>query len=157
MRLEDGLGDLDAEHVVLARLEAAEVLGEDRERPLDRRLDDDLVADGVALLRWCAHVVLLVRLLDGRLVGGQGSGPEPVEIGAQRAEAVGVDAVDAAGARGWSITSPASLSTLRCCETAGRLTGSSPASSPTARGRSARRSKIARRVGSPRAVHASSW
>src|SRR5918995_3773485 len=49
---------------------------------------------------------------------------------------------------GRSITSPASLSTLRCCETAGRLTGSSRASSPTAVGRSASRSKIARRVGS---------
>ena len=51
-----------------------------------------------------------------------------------------------------SITSPASFSTFRCWETAGRLTGSSAASSPTARGRSARRSKIARRVGSPSAV-----
>ena len=35
----------------------------------------------------------------------------------------------------------------------GRLTGSSRASSPTAYGRSARRSKIARLVGSPSAVH----
>src|SRR4051812_12585669 len=45
-RLEDGLGDVDAEHVVLARLERAEVIGKDGERALDRRLDDDLVADG---------------------------------------------------------------------------------------------------------------
>ena len=34
-------GDLDSEHVVLAWLEAAEILGEDRERLRDRRLDDD--------------------------------------------------------------------------------------------------------------------
>jgi hypothetical protein len=44
--LEDGLGDVDSEHVVLARLERAEIVREDRERALDRRLDDDLVADG---------------------------------------------------------------------------------------------------------------
>src|SRR3954468_8419241 len=53
-----------------------------------------------------------------------------------------------------SVTRPASLSTLRCWDTAGRLTGSSRASSPTARGRSARRSKISRRVGSPSAESA---
>jgi hypothetical protein len=29
---------------VLARLDAVHLLGEDRERPLDRRVDDDLVA-----------------------------------------------------------------------------------------------------------------
>src|SRR5918996_2087084 len=58
---------------------------------------------------------------------------------------------------GRSITSPASLSTLRCCDTAGRLTGSSRASSPTALGRSARRSKIARLVGSPSAVSPPAW
>src|SRR5436190_4039289 len=56
-----------------------------------------------------------------------------------------------------STTSPASFSTLRCCETAGRLTGMSRASSTTALGRSARRSKIARRVGSPSAVSPSIW
>src|SRR4051812_19180429 len=55
---------------------------------------------------------------------------------------------------GRSTTSPASLSTLRCCETAGRLTGSSRASSPTAVGDSARRSKIVRLVGS---ASAASW
>src|SRR5215212_11928772 len=44
-RLEDRLGDVDREHVVLARLEVAEAVGEDGERPLDRRLHDDLVAD----------------------------------------------------------------------------------------------------------------
>src|SRR5688572_15047747 len=58
---------------------------------------------------------------------------------------------------GRSITSPASFSTFRCCETAGRLTGSSRASSPTAHGRSARRSKIARLVGSPSAVSPFVW
>src|SRR5919198_853265 len=51
-----------------------------------------------------------------------------------------------------SRTRPTSLSTFRCCETAGRLTGSSPASSPTSRGPSESRSRIAWRVGSPRAV-----
>ena len=44
-RFEDRLGDLDAQHVVLGRLERAEPVGEDRERTLDRRFDDDLVAD----------------------------------------------------------------------------------------------------------------
>src|SRR5262245_49769240 len=52
------------------------------------------------------------------------------------------------------VTRPASLSTLRCCETAGRLTGTSSAISPTARGRAATRSKISRRVGSASAVNA---
>jgi hypothetical protein len=54
VRLEHGLGDVYAEHVVLARLEAAEAVGEDRERALDRRLDHDLVADGGCLC-WCGH------------------------------------------------------------------------------------------------------
>lgn len=58
---------------------------------------------------------------------------------------------------GWSTTSPASLSTLRCCDTAGRLTGRPLASSPTADGRSVRRSKSVRLVRSPRADHAASW
>src|ERR1700722_3614913 len=55
------------------------------------------------------------------------------------------------------MTSPASLSTLRCCETAGRLTGSPLARSPTADGRLVRRSKIVRLVRSPRADHPASW
>jgi hypothetical protein len=46
-QLEDRLGDIDAQHVVLGRLETAEALGEDRERALDRRVNDDLVADDV--------------------------------------------------------------------------------------------------------------
>ena len=53
---------------------------------------------------------------------------------------------------GVSRTSPASFSTRRCCDTAGRLTGSPRASSPTADGRAATRSKIARRVGSASAA-----
>jgi hypothetical protein len=44
--LEDGPGDVDREHVVLGRLEAAEAIGEDREGPLDRRFDDDRAPDG---------------------------------------------------------------------------------------------------------------
>src|SRR3989442_662224 len=51
-----------------------------------------------------------------------------------------------------TIRRPASLSTLRCWETAGRETGSASASSPTARGRRERRSKISRRVGSESAA-----
>src|ERR1700727_2682901 len=53
------------------------------------------------------------------------------------------------------MTSPAVLSTRRCCDTAGLLTGSSLANSTTARGRSTMSSKIALRVESPSAVHAS--
>src|SRR5258708_33409317 len=53
-QLEDRLGDIHAEHVVLGRLETAEALGEDRERPLDWRLHNDLVADGCRCGR-CGH------------------------------------------------------------------------------------------------------
>jgi hypothetical protein len=38
---EHGLGDRDGEQIVLGRLEAAKVLGENLERTLDWRLDDD--------------------------------------------------------------------------------------------------------------------
>ena len=55
---------------------------------------------------------------------------------------------------GVSLTNPASFSTRRCWETAGRLTGSRSASAPTEDGRSASRSKISRRVGSPKAAKA---
>ena len=40
-RLEYCFGDLDPEQVVLARLEAPEILGENAERALDWRVDDD--------------------------------------------------------------------------------------------------------------------
>src|SRR5262245_12573044 len=50
-----------------------------------------------------------------------------------------------------SVTSPALFRTFRCCDTAGRLIGSSSASSPTARGRSARHVTMASLVGSPSA------
>jgi len=40
--------------------------------------------------------VLLLRLFDGELVGRQGAIPELIEVGAQLAEAVAVDLVDAA-------------------------------------------------------------
>jgi hypothetical protein len=52
-RLEHGLGDLDPEQVVLTRLEAAEVLGEDPECSLDRCLDDDRRPHGSLFL--CGH------------------------------------------------------------------------------------------------------
>src|SRR5215469_4024669 len=54
----------------------------------------------------------------------------------------------------WSVTRPASLSTFRCWDTAGLVTGSSAASCPTAIGCRDRRSKIARLVGSPSALSA---
>jgi hypothetical protein len=41
VRLEHRLRDVHGEHVVLARLDLVEVLGEDREHSLERRLDDD--------------------------------------------------------------------------------------------------------------------
>src|SRR5215207_9038398 len=44
--LKHRLRYLDSEHVVLARLDAVEVLREDRERTLDRCLDDDLLLYG---------------------------------------------------------------------------------------------------------------
>src|SRR6266705_238053 len=53
-----------------------------------------------------------------------------------------------------SVTSPASLSTFRCWDTAGLDTGNSSASCPTAIGSRARHSKIARLVGSPSAPSA---
>src|ERR1035438_1145594 len=53
-RLEDRLRDIHAKDVVLGRLEAPEAGCEDRERALDRRLDDDLVADGRCC--WRGHV-----------------------------------------------------------------------------------------------------
>jgi hypothetical protein len=45
-RLEHRLGDVDAEHVVLARLDPVEVLDEHGERALDRGFDDDRRPDG---------------------------------------------------------------------------------------------------------------
>src|SRR5437764_12350363 len=45
-RLEHRLGDLDREHVVLARLDPIEVLGEHAKRSLDRGLDHDRAAGG---------------------------------------------------------------------------------------------------------------
>src|SRR5687767_8647944 len=41
-RFEHRLGDLDAEQVVFAWLDAIELLGEDAERLVDRRIHDDL-------------------------------------------------------------------------------------------------------------------
>src|SRR5438067_7594477 len=51
-----------------------------------------------------------------------------------------------------SSTKPASLSTFKCCDTAGRLTGSPRAISPTGLGPLRSRSSTARRVGSWSAV-----
>src|SRR4051812_18632585 len=49
------------------------------------------------LLAWSSDVLLC--LFDGDLVGREGTAPEPVEVGAERGEPVGVDAIDAAIAR----------------------------------------------------------
>src|SRR4051812_1591820 len=56
-RLEHGLGDVDAEQVVVAGLEVAEPPGEDVEGALDRRVDDDRLPHGrVRVLGClCAH------------------------------------------------------------------------------------------------------
>ena len=51
-RLEDRLGDVCAEQVVLARLDAVELVDEDRERPLERRVDGDR---GLERRRRCLH------------------------------------------------------------------------------------------------------
>src|SRR5215469_10883694 len=48
-----------------------------------------------------------------------------------------------------SITRLACLRMRRCCEIAGRLTGTSPASLPTGKGPSSNRARMARRVASP--------
>jgi len=55
---------------------------------------------------------------------------------------------------GVSVTKPASFSTRRCCETAERVTGRPAEICPTEAGAAARRWKIARRLGSPRALRA---
>jgi len=49
--LEHRLGDIDAEHVVIPRLDLVELLSEDGKRALDRRLDDDMRPDGALCLR----------------------------------------------------------------------------------------------------------
>src|SRR5262249_20585084 len=53
-RLEHGLGNRGTEHVVLGRLDAVEVLGEDAEGALDGHLDDDLRPHGRRLCL-CGH------------------------------------------------------------------------------------------------------
>jgi hypothetical protein len=52
--LEDRLGDVGAQQVVLASLEAAEAVGEDRERALDRRFDEDFVTGSTSRMRMCS-------------------------------------------------------------------------------------------------------
>jgi hypothetical protein len=55
---------------------------------------------------------------------------------------------------GRSATRPASFNTLRCCDTAGRLTGMPRAMAPTGRGPDLSRSNTRRRVGSAKAASA---
>jgi Cation efflux family len=67
-RLEDRLREVDPEDVVLGRLEITDVLDEDRERALDRRVDDDLPLGAAFLLRsdgaerWAGIAVVLTIL-----------------------------------------------------------------------------------------------
>jgi hypothetical protein len=49
--------------------------------------------------------------------------PHLIEVGAQARHSFGIQLVQPRVPAFVSITSPASLSTRRCCETAGRLTG----------------------------------
>ena len=96
--LEYRLGDRDGEQIVLARLEVAELLGEDGERALDRGVDDDVVLDvRSSRLRHEASPSYLVRTMV--CVVGQGLRPEPVQLGAQRLEAGRVELIDAPGSR----------------------------------------------------------
>jgi hypothetical protein len=85
--LEHGLGDVDAEHVVLARLDAVHLLGEDRERPLDGALTTisvrtDVASAGVAIT---PPGVVVDDLLEGR----QGLIPERVKLRSQAASPAG--------------------------------------------------------------------
>jgi hypothetical protein len=59
-RLEDRFRYLDVEHVVLARLDAVEVLGEDREGPFERHVHDYLRPHG-RVLGLCVHETSSVR------------------------------------------------------------------------------------------------
>lgn len=56
-RFKDRFGDRDGEQIVLGRLEAAEILGEDFECALDRSLDDNGLLhgrDGYARVHFCS-------------------------------------------------------------------------------------------------------
>jgi hypothetical protein len=84
-------------------------------------LNDDLAPNGLDDGFHCA------QLLGPMGECGQRARPERVQVGAQLREPVGIDLVEPAGAG----------------DTAGRVTGSSPASWPTASGPCDSRSKIA--------------
>ena len=95
---EHGLVDvLAAEEVVLVRLDAVELLGEDGERAGLGRFYDDRVLDrragGLA-----AHERSSGGSSTTALKRRQRLAPEPVELGAQRAQPVRLDVVDAARA-----------------------------------------------------------
>ena len=103
------------------------------------------------LSRWSAHPARSFRAALGgeapeRLV------PEAVEVRPDPRQPAPDRRGRCAGCRPCvSSTSPASFSTRRCCETAGRLTGMRAANSPTDWGPCLSASKICRRVQSPSA------
>jgi hypothetical protein len=60
-RLEDGLLDVDGQHVVLARLDPVEVVDEDAERALERGLDHDRELDRGAVGMDAVGIRIFVR------------------------------------------------------------------------------------------------
>ena len=97
-RLEHHRGERGAlrEQVVVGIPPGADLVGEDLERPRLRDVDDDRRRDGG--LGGCAHESS--SWFGGRLEVGQGSGPELVEVGAQHAQPLLIDGVDATRAGG---------------------------------------------------------
>ena len=149
--LEHHLGQLGPEDVVLGRPPGADVVGEHGERPVDRRVDLDRLpyrrGDGGVDMGG-PSCGLDDCLKDASAWPRTGPGTPrraPTPAGIQRVQA-------AVAARRVIETRPAARSTFRCWDTAGRLTGTNRANSPTGAGPSARRSAMARRVGSASAV-----
>ena len=98
-------------------------LGPDRERVLRRAADRELVDERLA------HSGVLGRQPETR----RGLAPDLLEVRAHRLDALVVQLVDPPRALGAVVTSPASLSSRRWRETAGRLIGSASAISLTER------------------------
>src|ERR1019366_1627297 len=91
----------------------------------------------------------LSSLLHASLEPGHRQFPEPVHVRPHLRHSVRIESVDASGAVPLVHQESGSFMTFRCWDTAGRLTGTRAARSPTDDGRSDNSSKIARRVGSP--------
>ena len=89
------------------------------------------MGEGLTFTRATVFRARLRRLLEG----GERLGPKPIEVGAERLDARGVELVSRRRLpAGRSTTRCACFSTRRCCEIAGRLMGKSPARSPTGAG-----------------------